>query len=186
MRSAPEPVTARIEAVTLSWEPFVAIVFWAGAAFVFIRLILSILRNQSPFISFSKKSSICELLKDGEVASYRGYSRKDDGSTIMKHHNGKGDSDALGHRISNAFGQVIEVKAAPIYATGHVTYDDTSHLPMSSSMYYVSTDGTVKGWYESDYGYTYIFGSHGNWIRRITRISSAGIPLRVTERTIEY
>ena len=128
----------------------------------------------------------CKLLKDGEVASYREYSRKDDGSTIMKHYNGKGDSDALGHRISNAFGQVIEIRAAPIYATGHVTYEDTSHLPMSSSMCYVSTDGTVKGWYESDYGYTYIFDSHGNWTSRITWISAAGIPLRVTERTIEY
>lgn len=42
--AAPDSVTSQIEAVTLSWEPFIAIVFWAGVTFVFIRLILSILR----------------------------------------------------------------------------------------------------------------------------------------------
>ncbi len=128
----------------------------------------------------------CEELEEGQVLFYREYSRPSADSTIMTKYYEKGDTDVISYEIRNARGQVFEIKEAPACATGYVTYDDTSHLPMSSSMCYVTTDGAVAGWDESDYGYTYTFDSHGNWTRRVTWISAAGIPLRVTERSIEY
>ncbi len=127
-----------------------------------------------------------EELEEGQVLFYSEYTRPSADSTIITKYYEKGDTDVISYEIRNARSQIFEIKAAPACATGYVTYDDASHLPMSSSMCYVSTDGAVEGWDESDYGYTYIFDSHGNWIRRITWISAAGIPQLVTERTIEY